>query len=119
MSADELFSVRSSTYGTTRFLLPEEQDGPVRKAVGIQRVNRKADAGEKARALQIVRSKPSGTLITAETLRTDLGDTILESGSFGALLNGFARRGLIVKTGYVPATRPEAHARIIATWRRA
>ncbi len=41
-----------------------------------------------------------------------------EQNWFGVLMAALRNRGLIVKAGYKPSTRPEANGRVIALWRK-
>lgn len=45
-----------------------------------------------------------------------LGVTTHEPRALGALIRQAAKAGLIVRRGYTPTTRPEAHARPIPIW---
>lgn len=115
--SDSLFDVDRGAY-STGFRLPDEQSGAERRGVGTSRTLRTADKGEMTRFERAVLAQPLEVEFTAETIRAELGDTILAPNQFGALLQSMAKRRLIRKTGYTTATRPEAHARVIATWRR-
>lgn len=60
----------------------------------------------------------TGDPFTAEDLRELAGDPLGSSdNSMGALIAAAARRGEIVPVGFVQATRPEAHARVIRQWK--
>lgn len=41
------------------------------------------------------------------------------NNAVGALLSGYARRGLIRKVGYTQATRAASHGRVVAVWQGA
>jgi hypothetical protein len=60
----------------------------------------------------------TGVEFTAETVRERIGHPLASHpNALGALLGSAARRGEIVAVGFVQATRPEAHARILRSWR--
>ena len=56
-------------------------------------------------------------IVTADDIRTDLDlPDETDARYLGAVPGPLARAGIIRRTGYRNSTRPEAHARPIATW---
>lgn len=56
---------------------------------------------------------------TSEDVTEIVGQPPNHPNAVGARMNALAKRGLIVKTGYRQAERPNQHATVIATWRGA
>jgi hypothetical protein len=56
---------------------------------------------------------------TAEDLRERVGHLASSPNALGAAISAAAKRGEIVCVGAEPATRPEAHARLLRVWSRA
>ncbi|MCC5949295.1 MAG: hypothetical protein JJT89_12650 [Nitriliruptoraceae bacterium] len=74
-----------------------------------------SDVRWKAAAEDAIRAMPGE--FTAEDLRARVGHLASSPNALGAVIAAAARRGEIVQTGWRTATRPEAHARGLRTWR--
>jgi len=90
-----------------------------RKEEGIERVSSGPSSSWTERAIAMIRGNVIGTTITAETLRSGLGEDPPHPNAIGAAFNTAARQGLVEKTGrWVKAARPEAHGRELRQWVR-
>lgn len=107
--------LRSNSTGDT----PRDPDaGPGLRDRGQQLALDATDGWWRSTAAAAVEHLAStGEPFTAEHVR-DLGVGEPRSqAAWGALIRAYARRGMVERVGYRPASRPEAHARALAVWR--
>lgn len=70
--------------------------------------------------LEIARLARSGREFTADDVSSVVGDSPTGSqGAMGARFLAAAKRGVIVRVGYVKSSRPSVHAHPIAQWKGA
>lgn len=67
----------------------------------------------------ILRLAASGRAFTSEDVRAEVGVMTGRASALGAVIRAAAQAGRIVAVGYQPATRPDAHARVLRVWRGA
>jgi len=89
------------------------------KNEGMARVDRAIDSEWKFCCDQIIRLLArNGQEFSSEDVRDWVGEPS-HYNAWGVRFRDAVRAGVIRKTGYTAAKRPEAHARIIATYRGA
>lgn len=64
----------------------------------------------------ILERAKTGKRFTSETIREDIGDPPDHPNAMGAHFHKAAKRGLILKVGFVTAKRAKLHAHPIAVW---
>lgn len=87
---------------------------------GMGRAESNADQDWLTRAREVVKA----LIAAGEPFTTDhiwyrleqLGVATHEPRALGALIRQAAKQGVIQRQGYIPTTRPEAHARPIPVW---
>jgi hypothetical protein len=93
--------------------------GRVLKAEGAQRRSAR-DPSYHAQAMAAIHVLACGPDFTSDDLHAALGEwTPTHPNSVGAAFHAATRAGIIVRVGYRQSARPEAHARIVAIYRRA
>jgi hypothetical protein len=98
---------------------PDPDEGRRRRDDAVRAVSLNTHPAWKLAAERVVRElAATGREFTAETVRERTGHPLASHpNALGALLGAAARRGEIVAVGFVQATRPEAHARILRVWK--
>lgn len=97
--------------------------GEYRKRVGITAANASVAPDWKHRADAVIQKLAlSGQDFTSEAVTAEVGQPTGENGenkpnAVGARFSAAARQGLIVRVGFVKATRANQHATMISLWR--
>lgn len=121
-SDDALFGVAGRSYAdSTSWRLPDDEDertGPERKQTGQRSAWGRTDTGWRTKALAVVATlAASGQTFTSDDVRVLVDDNAISQQAWGALLGGCARRGWIVRVGFVQSGRAERHGAHVAQWR--
>jgi len=120
-AADALFGIAGNSYSSTSWRLPDDEDdrpGPERKQTGTARAWGRVDTGWRKKALAAVQTlAATGETFVADDVRRLVADDAIGQQSWGALLGGCARRGWIVRVGFVQSDRAERHGSYVAQWR--
>lgn len=118
-SADALFeaiSVRGAYANSTTFTLPAETAAPTRDS-GIARVEAASDDQDRAVIDQAIAVfAATGRPFSANQVRPVL-PAIRSRRLIGARFLSAAKRGRIVRVGYVASTDPRTHSHPVAVWR--
>jgi hypothetical protein len=117
----ELFQITAAGQAAERAdAIAARQMAMAARDEAVDRVERNADDGWNARALETVRRIPSGTLFTSDDLWGDGLDEPREPRALGAVMRAAQRGGLAVPTdSYRPSDRPVCHRNPKRVWRRA
>jgi hypothetical protein len=117
----ELFGavVRHGAYGrTTAFLLPADADPAARRDRALAQVEATADGQDRAVVDQGIKAMVErGNPFSINDLRPLL--PVVRKSIVGPRFLAAAKRGEIVRVGYVPSSEPSDHCRPVALWRPA